>query len=280
MKLLLTLTLLVISCDLFSQFNIDSIILKNKIKEVRILDFKNDTAAVTRYNAHGKMTYNLLDNFGGSTFLKTAISWIYNDKEQVIKTISTHSSFPDSTVWIYEFDAEGNRISTKTQEGKLVFKYYYDDSNFLIKQQSFDDSSNIEQTTTYEKFDDGKKNVSRIVGNFIKDRTNTTYLDANGNNIKTESYDGDKINFSTISIFENNRIKKIIYNSGYGSNYVYDSKGRLTKRHNFKLENETEIVEGFEEFEYGDNSLLINYQENIYSSGNLRKYKYEYDFYQ
>ena len=280
MKLFLTLTLIFTSYSLFSQTNVDSIIASSHVKEVQILSQQKDTANLIRYSKEGKMTYNFLNNFGGSTFLlKTSTTWIYNDSGRVIKTISTHSSFPDSTAWVYEYDTKGNRVSTKTVEGRLIFKYYYDDSNFLVKQLSFDDSSKLEETTTYEKVNNGKKVISTIMGNFIKNRTNTTYFDDNGNNIKTESYDGVKINFSTESVFKGNRLVKITYNSGYGSNYTYDSKGRLIKRSNFKIENDKEKNSGFEVFTYNDKGLLINYEENIYYSGNLRKYRYEYDFY-
>lgn len=240
---------------------------------------QNDTANLIRYNKEGKMTYNFLNNFGGSTFLKTSITWVYNDNGRVIKTISTHSSFPDSIVWVYEYDTKGNRQSAKTIDGKLIFRYYYDDSNFLVKQLSFDDSSKLEQTTTYEKVNNGKKVISKIIGNFIKNRTNSSYFDDNGNNIKTESYDGMKLNFSTESVFEGNKLLKTTYNSDYGSEYTYDSKGRLIKRSNFKIVNDKKENNSFEEFSYNNKGLLINYEENIYNSGKLRKYRYEYDFY-
>lgn len=279
MKLTLILIFIFSSYSLFSQTNGDSVIVHNHVKEVRILSQQDDTANIIKYNRNGKMTYNFLKDFGGSTFLKTSTTWIYDSSGKVIKTISHHSSFPDSTVWVYEYDTRGNKISTKTAAGKLIFNYYYDDSNFLIKQLSFDDSSKVEETTTYEKVDNGKKVISTIVGNFIKNRTNTTYYDENGNNIKTESYDGAKINFATESVFEGNKLVKSIYNSGYGSKYTYDSKGRILKRDNFKIENGTEINNFFEEFTYNDKGLIIKYQENIYNSGKLRKYRYEYDFY-
>lgn len=279
MKLSLTLTLIFNSYSLFSQTNVDSIIVNNHVKEVRILSQHNDTANLITYSREGKMTYNLLNNFSGSTFLRTSTRWVYNDSGKVIKTIITHSSFPESTVWVYEYDKRGNRMSTKTTDGKLIFRYFYDDSNFLVKQLSFDDSSKLEQTTTFEKVNNGKKVISKIMGNFIKNRTNITYFDDNGNNIKTESYDGANINFSTESVFEGNRLVKIAYNSGYGSKYTYDSKGRLIKRSNFKIEYDKEKNNGFEEFIYNEKGLLINYAENIYYSGKLRKYRYEYDFY-
>lgn len=202
----------------------------------------------------------------------------YNDSGNITKTINFHSSFPDSTVWLYKYDLNGNKISTKTLDDKFVFKYFYDDSNFLIKELSFDDSNKVRQTTTYEKVDNGKKIISIIVGNFIKNRTNTTYFDDNGNNIKSESYDGTKINFTSESVFKNNKLVKIIYNSGYGSDYFYDSKGRLTKRQNFEIVKGKKNITGFEEFKYNRIGLLINYEENIYS-GKLRKFRYEYKFY-
>lgn len=279
MKLFLTLTLILSSYYLFSQTNVDSIIVNNNIKKVLILTSQNDTADLIRYNKEGKKTYNLRNDFGGSTYLKTSTTWVYNDSGRVIETISTHSSFPNSTIWIYEYDTRGNRITTKTTDGKLIFRYYYDDSNFLVKQLSFGDSNKLEQTTFYEKVNNGKKVISTIMGNFIRNRINTTYFDGNGNNIKTESYDEAKMNFSTESIFEGNRLVKITYNSGYGSRYTYDSKGRLIKRINFKIENDKERNNDFEEFTYNDKGLLINYEENIYYSGKLRKYRYEYDFY-
>ncbi|MBX3240810.1 MAG: hypothetical protein KIT80_23035 [Chitinophagaceae bacterium] len=268
-----------ISYPLFSQNNPDSVIKRNHVKEVRILNLRNDISSIARYNTDGRITYNSLNDFAGATFLRTSSTRVNNEEGQTIKSISTHSSFPDSTIWIYQYDTNGNLISINTHEGKPVFKYYYDTSNFRIKEYLYNDSNKIDQTTTFEKVDNGKKIVSRITGNFIKNRTNTTYLDNNGNTIKSESYDSDKINYSAESIYENNRLMKTIYNSGYGSKYTYDSKGRLLKRINFQLEDGREKNTGFEEFKYNKKGLLINYKENIYSPGGIRKYRYEYAFY-
>ena len=46
-----------------------------------------------------------------------------------------------------------------------------------------------------------------------------------------------------------------------------------------QIENDKKEITGFEEFKYNDKGLLVNYEANIYSSGNLRKFRYEYEFY-
>ena len=132
----------------------------------------------------------------------------------------------------------------------------------------------ISETTTYEKVDEGRKIIFKIIGDFIKNIVNTTYLDENGNNIKTESYDGNKINFASIATYHKNWLMKTLYHSGYGSYYNYDSAGRLIKRQHFRIDNGVEIETDFEEFKYNSNGLIKRYRENIYSGGNIREYLY------
>jgi hypothetical protein len=278
MKILFTSLLLLTFSTFFCQSNNDSIIINNRIKEVRILDSENKLASITKYDLAGKLIFNSLDNFCGSTFLKTSITKFYDDNGKLIKTLSTHSSFEEPTIWIYEYDENGNKSVIKTQDGNLVFQFFYDNSNFLVKKLSYNDNS-IRETTTFEKKDNDKKIVSKIVGDFIKNRINTTTLDENGNEIKIESYDGNKINFSCFSEYQNNKIIKTTYNSGYGNFYFYDSVGRLIKRQQFKIENGTEIFTNFEEFKYDNKGLIQFYSENIYLSEVTRQYKYQYDFY-
>ena len=272
--------LLFFSNTVLCQSNSDSIIRTNKVKEVRIVDSENKVASLTKYDSLGRMTFNALDNFGGATFLKTTLAKIYNDQGNNIQTISTHSSYPNErTVWFYEYDKNGNRTSIKTQDGNLVFQFVYDESNFLIKELSYDDDNTIRQTKTFQREIVGKKIISKNSGSFIKNRTTTTYLDENGQEIKVESYDGDKINFSASSVYKKNNLIRKMYNSGDGENYFYDSEGRLTKRQLFKTENGQEIPGSFEIFSYSSKGLIEKYVENIYAGNILREYEYEYEFY-
>ncbi len=144
------------------------------------------------------------------------------------------------------------------------------------------EGNKIFQTTVFETFDNGKTIVSKIKGDFIKDRKNISFYDDNKNEIKTESYDFGKLKFSSISKYEKNRLVKIIYNetqSTSGNNYIYDSKNRLFKRQLFDIEKEKEILGRYEAFEYLENDLIKKYTENIYTLSGLNEYRYEYDFF-
>lgn len=263
----------------FSQTNSDSLIIKNKIKEVRIFDIDNNIACITKYDSLGKLTYNLMDNFTSQTSLKSSLTKIYNEKGNPIKTIFTHSSYSKPTIWINEFDDRNNKITTKDDLGNLVFEYFYDNSNFLVKKISYDEETKqIRNIETIEKTNEGKTIISKITKDSIN-RINTKHLDNRGNIIKSDSYDGETLNSSIISSYdENNRISKIIYKSNYGSNYIYNTNNQLIKRQSFKITNDLEIFTNFEEFEYNELGLIHKYRENKYSK-NLREYYYEYDFY-
>lgn len=248
---------------LSAQRGTDSLMVKNHVKEIRILDSKNKVVSIDKFNVLGKKVYNALDDFGGSTFLKTSTTWFYNELGILSKTIMTHSSFPEPTVWLYKYDENGNQTEIKTEDDRIVFKFFYDSSGYRIKELAYADDGNVRQTTTYEKAE--RKTISRITGDFIKNRTNTSFFDDDGNQIKSESYDGNKVNFATVSIYEKDKLLKTTYDDGEGSNYKYDTKGRLTKRQNFKTEGGVEVLGNYEEFTYNEIDLIETYVENIYS---------------
>src|SRR5690606_35206333 len=152
----------------FSQTNSDSLIIKNKIKEVRIFDIDNNIACITKYDSLGKLTYNLMDNFTSQTSLKSSLTKIYNEKGDPIKTIFTHSSYSKPTIWINEFDDRNNKITTKDDLGNLVFEYFYDNSNFLVKKISYDEETKqIRNIETIEKTNEGKTIISKITKDSI-----------------------------------------------------------------------------------------------------------------
>jgi hypothetical protein len=281
MKKTYSIFILLIVNLLFSQNNSPEIIVSNKVKEVRILNANNEVVSVAKYDNNGRLIFTSADNFTYSIFLKTSKTISYNDDGKINKIISTHSSFPEPTVLINNYDLKGNLMSIVNENGKLVFKYFYDETNFKIKEQSYNDKNKIEETITYEKSLDGKKITEMINGDFIKKRKNISFFDNDGNKIKSESYDSGKLYFSTESVFLDSKIVKNIYfkNTGkYGENYYYDDKKRLSKRELFSVENDKEIVGNSETFEYFDNGLIKKYIENIYSIYELGEFKYEYQF--
>lgn len=168
MKLLLTSILFFLFNLIYCQENLDSIITKCRVKEVKIFDEEKKLVSLTRYDTLGRMLHNEVDNFTGATSLKTSMTKIYDQNGNVLKTISTHSSYPYPTIWIYEYDTDGNNIAVKTEQGDYVFQYFYNDSKFLILKLAYDDDKTIRQTISYQKLDNEKKSISSNKGIFIK----------------------------------------------------------------------------------------------------------------
>ncbi len=275
------LILIFITFNSFSQNNADSIIVKNKVKEVRIFDIKDNLVSLSKYDLKGNVLFKSMDNFASAVFLKTSETNDYNDNGKLIKKTSTHSSFKEPTIWIYEYDKNQNLSNIKDEKGNLIFQFFYDDSDFKNKEIMYSDNK-ISQTTIFEKRNNGSEIISLINGDFLKNRKNISFFDENKNEIKTESYSNEKLRFSSNSTYTNNRLTKIIYNetnSQSGNNYYYDSKNRLIKRELFDIENGKEINGNYEVFEYLENDLIKKYVENIYSLSGLNEYKYEYDYY-
>ena len=269
------------TCSMFSQSNADSIIVKNKVKEVKIFDSENNLVSEFKYDIKGRLVFRSMDNFTSAIFLKTSEINIYDENDNLIKTTFFHSSFSEPRIWIKEYDKNQNLVNVKNEKGDLVFQFFYDDKDFKNREIMYE-GNKTSQTTIFETFDNGKTIVSKIKGDFIKSRKNISFYDDNKNEIKTESYDFGKLRFSSISTYKKNRKVKIIYNeteSINGDNYYYDSKNRLTKRQLFNIEKKKEILGKYEAFEYLENDLIKKYTENIYSLSGLNEYRYEYDFF-
>lgn len=275
------LLLFLITFNSFCQTNTDSVIVKNKVKEVRIFDNKNNLVSLSKYDLKGNVLFKSMDNFTSAVFLKTSESNEYNDNGKLIKKTSTHSSFKEPTIWIKEYDKNQNLLNIKDEKGNLIFQFFYDDSNFKNKEIMYSENK-ISQTTIFEKRNNGNEIISLINGDFLKNRKNISFFDENKNEFKTESYNNEKLRFSSNSTYTKNRITKIIYNETNGqngNNFYYDSKNRLIKRELFDIENGKEINGNYEVYEYLENDLIKKYVENIYSLSGLNEYRYEYDYY-
>ena len=275
------LLLFLITFNSFCQPNTDSVIVKNKVKEVRIFDNKNNLVSLSKYDLKGNVLFKSMDNFTSAVFLKTSETNEYNDNGKLIKKTSTHSSFKEPTIWIKEYDKNQNLLNIKDEKGNLIFQFFYDDSNFKNKEIMYSENK-ISQTTIFEKRNNGNEIISLINGDFLKNRKNISFFDENKNEFKTESYNNEKLRFSSNSTYTKNRITKIIYNETNGqngNNFYYDSKNRLIKRELFDIENGKEINGNYEVYEYLENNLIKKYVENINSLSGLNEYRYEYDYY-
>lgn len=278
MKSLLIFSLVILSNIAFCQLNNDSIILKNKVKEVREFNSKNKLISIAKYNEKGKLIFSSNEKLDGS--LKTSKTITYNEKGEATKIVSTHSSFSDPTTWLYEYDDKSNVTKIKDENGNLIFEFFYDNSGFKVKQILYE-KNEISEITTYESKDDGKRIIQNIKGNFIENRENISYFDDNKNEIKSESYDFGKLRFSCDFIYKDGNKIKVLYHekSGEsGNNFLYDNKNRLQKRQLFDVENGEEILGASENFEYFENDLIKTYTENIYSIKGENS-RFEYDFY-
>lgn len=270
---------LIISINGYCQFNSDSVIFKNNVKEVRIKNSDGKIISLTKYNRDGKKQFNSSDR----DFIKTSESIIYNLDGSIHKTSKTHSSFPnDSTIWFYNYNNNKDLVKIIDSKGNVLFEYIYDINNRKTKEILFDNNI-ISQTSTYEYLNNDSKIIEYINGDFIKNRVNITYFDNNKNEIKSESLDDGKLRFSTSNIYNQNMIVKSIFideNSTSGENLYYDDKKRLIKRELFELIDNKEILGQFEMYEYFSNDLISKYIENIYSMNNLGEvYNFEYEFY-
>ncbi len=263
-----------------SQNNEESIILKNKVREQKVYDEKNELSEISKFDEFGKLIYNQKNNFSSSTYLKTSQTIKYDNNGKVLETIITHSSYPETTIMTNEYDEKNNLVKVYSESKKLLLKNYYDSKNQKIKEEMFGENDSINQITKYEYFDNDKKKVTKINGDFINDRTIIEYFDDQNRDIKSEAFNGNKIYFSTFNTYVKDKLIKIIYDNGeykYGNNFFYDTKGRLVKRVSFNIENGKEITTGFEKCKYSKKDLIVKYSENIHSSGSkIRKYRYEY----
>jgi hypothetical protein len=194
-----------IAFNSFCQTNTDSTVVKNKVKEVRIFDIKDNLVSVSKYDLKGNLLFKSMDNFTFAVFLKISETNTYNENGELIKKISTHSSFKEQTIWIQEYDKNQNLVSIKDEKGNLIFQFFYDDSNFKNKEIMYSDNK-ISQTTIIEKRHNGNEIISLINGDFIKNRKNISFFDENKNEIKTESFNNEKF-FKCISLFPVKKLK-------------------------------------------------------------------------
>lgn len=280
---LTTIFIFLLNVHCYSQSNIDSIIKSNKVKEVRIYNIENQIVSLTKYNSKGLLEFTSSENFANSVFLKTSLTKIYNENNNLVKSINTHSSFSEPTIWFYEYDNRGNLSTIINEKNEIVFKYFYDKKSSKIKEVLYDNNK-ISQTTIYKNLDNGLKQVEEIKGDFIENRENITYFDKNKNEIKTESFDNGKLTFQAISEYDANNIKIKTTVKGNenvsGEIYTNNEKRQLIKRQLFEVNDGIEIKGSYETYDYFKNGLICFYSENIYLDSNLRKYWYEYEFYE
>jgi len=252
-----------------SQSNPKNIILNNNIAKVRVFDNNGNIVSVVHYDIYGNVVYKYLKKFEGVVF--SSIIKTYDDSGNNIKTY-----FEDSgETWFFEFDDNNNEVLIKDNDGCPIFQYFYDDSNFLVKTVAFKEGSDkIRRVEISEKFDSGKKIVTTA-----GKRVNTKYFDEKGNNVKSDSYDGDVLNSLIESVYdENNRLIEVRYGFDGGVKYYYNSNHQLVKMQVFNLDKDVEYLDSkIEEFEYFENGLLKKYCENRYSD-KMREFTYEYDF--
>ncbi len=281
MKHIFSFLLLLLTNLTFSQTNADSLIISNRVKEVRIFDVNNKLVSKSQYDSIGRLIYRLHDDFAGFKSLKSTLTKIYNTNGNNIISVSTHSNFNKPTVWRYEYDNNGNKTSAIDEFGNYVYRYFYDDDGFMVKKLSFNNKNNIRRISTYEQTDKGKKIIERIGKDSIFSRTNITTTDSNGNIIKRKSRDGQKINSLIDYVYENSRLIKTTYHGGYGKKFYYNSKNQLIKIVGYKKEQNNEVPNGYEEFIYNELGLIEKYIETKWSNDNSKsEYRYEYDFYE
>jgi hypothetical protein len=265
-----------------SQNNEENIILKNKVKEQKVYDANQKLSEISKFNTNGKLIFNQKDNFTSSTYLKTSKTIKYNEQGLIIEEKTTHSSFPEPSIRKNEYDENGNLIKIYSDKNRLILKNFFNERNKIILAEMFDDDEKMIQTTEYNYFDNDTKVESIINGDFLKNRKIIEYYDNQNREIKSEGYQNDKIYFTSIKTYKNNKLVKEIYDEGeniHGDNYYYDEKGNLIKRELFDIENGIETSNSSENFEYSENGLLKTYSENFYSADSkTRKYRYEYTF--
>lgn len=148
----------------------------------------------------------------------TAVSYVYNDKGQLISETDSVSG----TVKTYTYNAAGSVASmTVTRNGiaEISQSYMYDKLNRLI---SVSENSTVIAAYTY----DNKNNRTQTVA-VGGETTNYSY---NLANVLTSLECGDKLN-ETYSYYLNGNQKSKVSN-GQTTNYVYDSMNRLISENN------------------------------------------------
>lgn len=254
-----------------SQSNPKNIILNNNIAKVRVVDNSGNVVSIVHYDIYGNVVYKYLKNFEGVIF--SSVIKIYDDRGNNIKTYFENSG----ETWFSEFDHNNNEVLIKDNDGCPIFQYFYDDSNFLVKTIVFNEGSDeVRRIEVSEKFDNGKKIVTTA-----GKRVNTKYFDEKGNNVKSDSYDGEVLNSLIESVYdENNRLIEVKYGFDGGVRYYYNLNQQLVKMQVFDLDKGVKyLMDKVEEFEYFDNGLLKRYAENRYSN-KMREFTYEYEFFE
>lgn len=280
MKLNSFILILFITNSIFSQNNSDSLIIKNKVKTVRIYDIMNKLVSSSEFDSLGKLVYRIQDDFGGYKTLKSTLTKIYDKNGYNIISVSTHSNFDKPTVWRHEYDINGNKTGTLDEFGNYVFKYFYDESGFKIKELAYNEEYKIRRKSFFQKFDNGKKVVEKMGNDSIPTRINTTTYDEYGNMLKSESLDGSKVNSIIEYYYENNRLVKTTNYGGYGRKYFYNENGQLIKTQGYREELNKEVSLSYEQFEYNEFGLIEKYFE-VKTNENLKsEYRYEYEFYE
>jgi hypothetical protein len=128
---------------------------------------KDNLVQLSKCDLKGSVLFKSMDNFTLLYFKKYQNSFTYNENGELIKKISTHSSF-EQTIWIQEYGKI--KILGIKMKGNLIFQFFYDSSIYKNKRNNVFDNK-ISQTTIIEETDIMKQSIS-LINRFIKRKHN------------------------------------------------------------------------------------------------------------
>ncbi len=133
--------------------------------------------------------------------INSTSKYYYNNKNQIIKKETISNDAIDAT-WVYDYDANGNKISeTQTSGimGNSVTKYKYDANNLLIQEDKTNNTIGKEERVNY-KYSDKKQITEKKTNSYYFNTIITlTYLyDNTGKLIKLVEKSSNGVSSTTI----------------------------------------------------------------------------------
>ncbi len=270
---------LILSTQVCSQENPDSLIRLNKVQKVFIYEGNNLVGKIF-YDENYNQIYEYFHNFMGSP-ITTTDTKEFNAENMLISSKSTHSSFEgDTTYWVYSYNSFG-KVET-ISDGYLktpIFTFEYNSNQQIIKQLRFNSDGEVKHIETHKYDSSGLEIELNINSDFLKNRVIKYYYNSKGLMAKSERSTDGKDGGTTIFEYDErgNKIKSHGTRNNDGQRYYYDEHNRLIKRTIFEIKKNEEITKGTVKLSYYNNGLLKEISGDIFSfDGKTKTYRFEY----
>lgn len=271
----ITLLLCLLSTGLFAQENADSIIRKNKVKQVYIYEGKR-VAGTRMYDEQGHLTFAFSNNMFGPVTSTTKLGY----KEGKLEWDKTKISTVKDTIFnTYFYDKAGNL--TQVENGtnlRVLSAYEYDSANRKIRDLIFNEGGAGTRDIVYKY--DKKGNLAEELVNdpYTRNRKKVYTYDKENHLVKLEVADNNGPQYTEEIKYDKNGRKVEEIHTETDANeiirYEYDKSGHLTKRTQANIIDGKETITRTVKYTY-DNYGLISTWEDSDMPGKVFSFKYE-----